>query len=114
MTQSKFDPIACVGLAMGLAGVLWLFPATKAVMAQPAPYEEVAPARLKPGDPLPAPTNRVVLTVLGASRRGAGGGPLKFDLATLEKLGLNRFTSKNRWDDDPVTYAGVRGSALRR
>ncbi len=112
MTQSKFDPIVCLGLAMGLAGGLWLFPAAKAVMAQPAPYEEVAPARLKPGDPLPAPTDRVVLTVHGASRRGAGGGPLKFDIATLEKLGLIRFTSKNRWYDDPVTYEGVLGSAF--
>ena len=54
------------------------------------------------------PIKKVVLTIKGA----AHGKTFKFDLSSLEKLGLIRYASKNIWYDQPVTYEGVLGSKL--
>lgn len=71
-------------------------------------YEVVRPPSLHAGDPLPTPTGPVVLTVHGAAR----GDPIRFDRQGLERLGLIRYTSQNRWYDHPTTYEGVLGSAF--
>lgn len=74
-------------------------------------YEVVKPATLVPGDAIPAPKGKVILNVIGAPKAGAGG-KIAFDRATLESLGMVKFTSKNKWMSAPATYEGVLGSAL--
>jgi hypothetical protein len=75
---------------------------------QEAGYQRVRQATLRPGDAIPAPRSAPILTVLGAQRAPR----LEFDRDTLERIGLIRYTSRNHWYDQPVTYEGVPGSAL--
>ena len=58
--------------------------------------------------PVAQTSKKTVLTVKGAAQ----GKTFRFDLPSLEKLGLIRYTSKNIWYDKPVTYEGVLGSKL--
>ncbi len=96
----------------GLAVLLLLFCAPPAAGA--APYEQVTPPTLRPGDPIPAAKGRAVLEVFGAVNGPGEGAPLRLDLRTLERLGTIRFTSRNNWYDRPVTYEGVLGSVFLR
>jgi len=73
-----------------------------------AGYEIVTPPAAHLGDALPAPAGPIVLTVRGATR----GDPIEFDRSGLERLGVIRYTSKNRWYDHPTSFEGVLGSAL--
>lgn len=80
----------------------------------PAPtggaYTVVAPATLRPGDALPAPTGKVVLTVTGTSAFPAGA---RFDLATLEKLGLVEYAVDDKQaEGHRVTFRGILLSSL--
>lgn len=77
-----------------------------------AAYDVVTPPRLKPGDAVPAPQGRIVLTVHGAMAHPNDHGKLAFDRATLERIGLIRYTCTNRWYQQPVTFEGVLGSAF--
>jgi len=72
-------------------------------------YETVREATLKPGMPIPEPTGPVILTVSGKIRSGK---PVRFDLATLESLGLIRFTTPTNWTAEPSEFEGVLLSAL--
>jgi hypothetical protein len=72
-------------------------------------YEVVSQPTLKAGDPIPAPTGPVVLRISG---RIAGGKEVAFDMATLERLGVVRFTTPTSWTDKPVTFDGVLLSKL--
>ena len=93
---------------MTLALVSSAFPT--AANAQPSKdYEAVSEATLKPGMAIPEPTGPVVLTVSGRIRSGK---PVRFDLATLESLGLIRFTTPTNWTTEPATFEGVLLSAL--
>src|SRR4051812_1435665 len=60
---------------------------TAANAQPPKDYEIVSEARLKPGMAIPEPPGPVVLTVSG---RIKSDKPVRFDLATLESLGLIR------------------------
>jgi hypothetical protein len=78
--------------------------------AQPSrDYEVVTVARLKPGMVIPEPDGPVVLTVGG---RIKSDRPVRFDLATLESLGLIRFTTPTNWTLEPAEFEGVLLSAL--
>jgi len=72
-------------------------------------YETVGEATLKPGMAIPEPSGPVILTVDGKIRSGK---PVRFDLATLESLGLIRFTTPTNWTAQPSTFEGVPLSAL--
>jgi hypothetical protein len=72
-------------------------------------YEAITEATLKPGMAIPEPTGPVVLTVGG---RIKSGKPVRFDLATLESLGVIRFTTMTSWTTEPATFEGVLLSAL--
>lgn len=74
-------------------------------------HTHISPSVLKDGSPLPTPTGSVILTVNGALN-GNPGEPIRFDIAGLEQFGLIRYTSKNRWYSNPVTYEGVKGSVF--
>jgi hypothetical protein len=81
--------------------------------AQSDVYEQVSEPTLKPGDPLPVPENPVVLTVRGKISAGAEGADVvAFDMASLEKLGIVRFTTLTSWTDEPITFDGVLVSSL--
>ncbi len=93
--------VAFLGLLVGLS-----------TPALAAPYETVAPGTLLPGDAIPPAEGRIVLIVNGAAREGKALGPLRFDITTLEKIGLIRYTANNRWYNDPPTFEGILGSAF--
>ncbi|GAB4553072.1 MAG: molybdopterin-dependent oxidoreductase [Anaerolineales bacterium] len=70
-------------------------------------YTVVAPASLKPGDAIPAPSGEVILTVSGKISAKNNGDTLQMDLATLEKLGLVEYDIHDPWMKEQVTYTGV-------
>ena len=75
-------------------------------------YDVVSPGTLASGSPIPPPTEPVVLTVrgrLGLTHAEAG---VIFDMPTLERLGLIRFTTPTAWTDGLVTFEGVLLSRL--
>jgi hypothetical protein len=75
-------------------------------------YDVVSPGTLASGSPIPPPTEPVVLTVrgrLGLTHAEAG---VTFDMPTLERLGLIRFTTPTAWTDGLVTFEGVLLSRL--
>jgi hypothetical protein len=79
--------------------------------ATPA-YDVVAPASVSQGSPVPAPTEDVILTVTGAITNKNAGDTLEFDILTLEKLGLVKYTVSDPWENEEVTYTGVLLSEL--
>ena len=81
--------------------------------SQPAPaYEVVAPASVNQGSSIPAPTEAVILTVTGAINNKNAGDILEFDMPTLEKIGLVKYTVSDPWLQSEVTYTGVLMSEL--
>jgi hypothetical protein len=72
-------------------------------------YEVVTEPTLKPGMAIPEPTGPVILTVGG---RIKSGKPVLFDRATLESLGLIRFSTLTNWTTKPAVFEGVLLSAL--
>jgi hypothetical protein len=101
-------PLATLLLTMALALAPSVIPT--AVKAQSSEdYQIVSEATLKPGMDIPEPTGPVVLTVSG---RIKSDKPVRFDLATLESLGLIRFTTPTAWTTEPAAFEGVLLSAL--
>lgn len=76
-------------------------------------YAEIAPAGLSVGDQIPTPTGDVILTIGGAIGQTNVGQSLKFDMATLEQLGLVEYTISDPWQNhEDVSYTGVLMSDL--
>jgi hypothetical protein len=92
--------LAAFGVLYALAGA----PGADAGTAYNDAYQVVSDATIKPGDALPAPQDDVVLTVSGKIGSAA---PVTFDMKTLEKIGLIRFTTRTEWTDGPVQFEGV-------
>ena len=80
---------------------------TYAVHAVSTVYDVVSPGTLQPGSPVPPPTEPVVLTVRGRLGLAHAETGVTFDIPTLERLGLIRFTTPTAWTDSPVTFEGV-------
>ena len=57
--------------------------------------------------PSPPPTEPVVLTVRGRLGLAQAEAGVTFDMPTLERLGLIRFTTPTAWTDGLVTFEGV-------
>lgn len=69
-------------------------------------YDVVSEAEIMPGDPVPAPTGRVVLTLRGVANTNVGR-TLQFDLATLEKLGVVSYSVFDRQAEGrEVSFSG--------
>ena len=64
--------------------------------------ETVSAATIGMGDPIPAPAEAVVLSLSGPDDK-----EISFDLPTLEKLGLVKYTVTDPWLESQVTYTGV-------
>jgi hypothetical protein len=75
-------------------------------------YEVVSKPTLAAGEPIPAPTGAVVLRIRGRIAAPDGSKEVAFDMATLERLGVVRFTTPTAWTDKPVTFDGVLLSSL--
>lgn len=68
---------------------------------------QVRTATLKPGDPVPKPTGKVVLTLTGDISTTNVGTTLQFDLATLERLGLSEYRADDyQAEGKVVTFRG--------
>jgi hypothetical protein len=78
----------------------------------PTAYNVVSPATLQPGSLIPPPTEPVVLTVRGRLGLVHADAVVTFDIPTLERLGLIRFTTPTAWTDGLVTFEGVLLSRL--
>jgi hypothetical protein len=85
---------------------------TYAVHAASTVYDVVSPGTLSPGSPVPPPIEPVVLTVRGRLGLAHAEAGVTFDMPTLERLGLIRFTTPTAWTDGPVTFEGVLLSRL--
>lgn len=76
------------------------------VSAQSEVYEVVSEPTLNPGDPVPEPKGPTVLRVSGRIDAGKEG-VVAFDMATLERLGVVRFTTSTNWTEGMTTFDGV-------
>jgi hypothetical protein len=72
-----------------------------------APYETVAPTTIEAGDDIPNPTGDVILTISGDIAMKNSGDTLVFDMETLEKLGLVKYSVNDPWLNSNVSYTGV-------
>lgn len=93
-------------LAVPLLGACGSDPVAPAAAPRTStPYAVVQPASLVRGAAIPAPTGPTVLTVTG---KVAGGKPVAFDMATLEKLGLVEYSVMDKQAEGRrVTFRGV-------
>lgn len=101
---------------LALSVILLEFPhallCTCAVHAASTLYDVVSPGTLQPGIPVPPPTKPVVLTVRGRLGLAQAEAGVIFDMPTLERLGLIRFTTPTAWTDGLVTFEGILLSRL--
>ena len=80
--------------------------------AESVVYDLVSPGTLQPGSPIPSPIEPVVLTGHGRMGLARAEAAVTFDIPTLERLGLIRFTTPTAWTDGLVTFEGVLLSRL--
>ena len=66
------------------------------------------------GADLPAPRERVMLTVSGRINARNGDDAARFDRPMLEALGMQGFTTSTPWFREPTRFDGVLMSALLR
>ncbi len=102
-----------VGSALAmLLGVLAFAGASGKLAANEHQYTTVSSQTLAAGDAIPAPEGRKILTVSGNISGANMGDAAVFDAATLEKIGMVRFTTETAWSDNPITFDGVLLSSL--
>lgn len=89
-----------------LTCLLFILTACGQQQTQPV-YEIVSPAEFNPGDAIPVPTEKVILTLSGAITLTNADDTLIFDISTLEKLGLVQYTVTDPWLNTKVTYSGI-------
>ena len=106
-----FARFSAIGLRAAAIGVL-MVSQSGAPVAGSAVYDVVSEPTLRPGTPIPAPAGEVVLRVRGMIGAAAGAEEVAFDMPTLERLGLVRFTTTTSWTEGPVTFEGVLLSSL--
>lgn len=99
-----------VGLLMVLVSVIAVGCAGPSA-ARPS-YVEVSAASIGLDDQIPPPTGDVILTVTGALTKANMDGGVAFDMATLEQLGLVRYTVQDPWLDERIEFTGVLLSSL--
>ena len=70
-------------------------------------YTRITPAKLKAGDPIPAPRGDVILTVAGAIGTMNHGNTLRMDLATIESIGLVEYKVLDPFENRETLFRGV-------
>lgn len=102
-----------VGAAVAiLLGLSVLAGASGKLAADEHGYTSVSSQTLAAGDAIPAPEGRKILAVSGDISAANMDGAAVFDAATLEKIGVVRFTTETAWSDNPITFDGVLLSAV--
>ena len=61
---------------------------------------------------LAAPADKPILTISGQITNTNDGANAVFDRAMLEALGMQKFTTHTKWDNDAVTFEGPLMTAL--
>ena len=74
----------------------------------------IEPATLKPGQRVPVPAGKPVLTLTGAVSARNVGATVAFDLAALERIGLVRALLHDPWAKKDIEVRGVWLSDLLR
>lgn len=96
------------GMRVAAIAVLMVLSQASGAFSASTVYQVVAEPTLEPGSPIPEPTGPVVLRVSGDIAPPAGGrAEVAFDRATLERLGVVRFTTPTSWTEGPTTFDGV-------
>ena len=70
-------------------------------------YTVIAPATLKPGDPIPLPQAEPILTVTGKVGAMNGQDELLMDRTTIEQSGLVEYTVTDPFEERAIRYQGV-------
>ena len=112
MRGSTLKLYRILALSVLLLGLPHVPLCTYAVHPASTVYDVVSPGTLQPGSLVPSPTEPVVLTVHGRIGLAHAGAGVTFDIPTLERLGLIRFTTPTAWTDGLVTFEGVLLSRL--
>lgn len=84
-----------LGVALSACGSTPTLAEVPAADRPAAAYDVVSAARVEPGDPVPRPKGKVVLTLTGVPRTNVGR-TLQFDLAGLDALGTVRYSVFDR------------------
>ena len=105
MNQTNFfKPLA------GLLVVALLLLIAVACSAAPDPesiYTRITEGVLSGGDPIPAPTDDVIVTVTGKIGAINSGDSIQMDLPTIESVGLVDYTVEDPFEGAEVTFRGV-------
>lgn len=75
--------------------------------ASSSAYEVVEEGNLSQRQAIPRPHHKPVLTVSGRVSNTNQGDAAVFDMATLERVGVVRYTTPTAWTPKPVTFEGV-------
>src|SRR5258706_11742941 len=80
--------------------------------ATPAIYDTVSKGPLKPGRAVHAPISDSVLTIGGKISQTNSGDTLKFDMTTLESIGIVQYKVDDPFAKKTILYTGVLFSKL--
>lgn len=76
------------------------------------PYVEVSAATIAASDNVPSPNGDVVVTVAGAVSKSNSGSSIELDIATLEAMGLVKYSVHDPWLNEDLEFTGVLLSAF--
>jgi len=100
--------MACTGAVLALvlgASACGGSDTPPAEVSQPA--VAVSPPSLRSGQPVPAPTGKVALTMTGRITQHNHRDALQWDVATINGVGLSRATVYDPWDKRSLDLRGV-------
>lgn len=107
---AKAQTMTAHSRALAISAVL-IYSAMAAACSPATPvrsdYVSVTQETLTPTDPIPVPTAETVLTIGGSVSKPNAGSTVIFDLGTLERMGLVRYTVHDPWLDEDVEFTGV-------
>lgn len=100
---------ACLIGSVGLAGCGGGDAATPAAApsAKATATSVIAPAVLRPGQPVPAPDGKPVLTVSGKIAEKNRGRTLALDTGTLDRFGISKVSAYEPWTKKTMAFQGI-------
>jgi hypothetical protein len=99
--------VAILALAAGCGGRATPSATGVGAPADPTPSKVVRAPTLLPGQPIPAPTGKPVLTLTGKISATNKGSAIVFDQATIDRLGQVQITVYEPWVKQDMTFRGV-------
>ena len=75
--------------------------------ATPPAYARVTDSSLATAQPIPAPTGAATLTMTGRIAATNAATGVELDLATIERMGLIRYTVRDPWLEQDLEFTGV-------